>query len=73
MTFDNQPNIISANVTHEGDANGLQTVLNIQTDLNLNMQHPDYDETKVNALIDFCVQQLKSDFPVASRFKVFSA
>jgi hypothetical protein len=51
MTVEN-PNVKNIWTTLEVDKDGVETVLVVETDLELNAAHPAFDVAKVDALID---------------------
>ena len=55
MTVEN-PNVKSIRTTIEVDERGVETVLVVETDLELNATAPAFDVAKVDALIDAAVR-----------------
>ena len=60
-------------ITYEGNSNGLEAVAVIRTNLPLHPQHPNYDDDKLNEVIEFCMGFVSGDFPVASKIRIVSS
>jgi hypothetical protein len=52
MTIEGRPNVKGIWTTIEVDEEGTETVLIVETDLELNTAHPAFDPAKVDALIE---------------------
>jgi hypothetical protein len=54
------PNVKAIWTTIEIDEEGVETVLMVETDLELNAGHPDFDVAKVDALIEAATKSFAS-------------
>ena len=66
------PYISKVSFIYEGDAEGLCLIAVLHTHLELNANHPDYDNNMVDQLIEDSMAYIRGDFAVASQVRIIT-